>query len=59
MEEIFIKLKSVLKEFTEFKCNFKCSECPFGKTFNPDFYDDKIFCDILSDINDYIEINDI
>lgn len=57
MEELIKSLKNILGE--NFECDYDCEKCILNKKFNPDFYDDKSLCDVLIDINDYINFNEL
>ncbi|MDD4779120.1 MAG: hypothetical protein PHT02_00755 [Tissierellia bacterium] len=57
MEELVTRFISVIKDFKEYECNFKCDKCPLNKHFGDNFNNnDATFCDILNDLNDYMEI---
>lgn len=57
MNELITKLNEVIVEFYRQNCGYNCNECPLGKPFNPDIYDDKTMCDILNDTFTYLEEN--
>jgi hypothetical protein len=57
MEEFFNKLHKLLSE--DFKCYCDCSKCLFDKELDKDLYNERTICDILTDLLDYLEVNDI
>lgn len=57
MEEFLKKLHKLLQD--EFKCYCDCSECLFNKELDKDIYGEKTICDMLTDLLDYLEVNDI
>jgi hypothetical protein len=59
MDGVIKTLHRLVIEFYQGDCIEDCNNCPLGKKYNEDTYEDKTMCDILNDLNDYLERNEL